>query len=152
MSTLSCLGAVVLAVSTLSFAADKPKVLLYTKQGKTLDGKQGFVHNNVKAATESIQKMAADNNFAVDCSEDPAVFTADNLKQYKALIFCNSNNQILDTDAQQKAFQDYIRGGGGFVGIHSATGSMRGWAWFADMIGGRFDSPSQAATLQHQGR
>jgi uncharacterized protein len=138
----SCLRAFVplcllLAAALPAFAQDK-KVLLYTRQAKTVDGKPGFIHNNTKASVDLIRKLGADNGFAVDVSEDPAVFTDANLKQYKALVFSNTNNQIFDTEEQQAALQKYIKGGGGFVGIHSATGSMRAWPWFCSMIGGRF--------------
>lgn len=114
------------------------KVLVYTRQAKTIDGKPGFIHNNTKAAVEMLQKLGADNKFAVDVTEDPAAFTPDNLAKYNALVFTSTNNQIFETEEQQAAFQKYIRNGGGLVGIHSATGSMRGWPWFAQMIGGRF--------------
>lgn len=114
------------------------KILLFTRQAKTVDGKPGFIHNNTKASVEAIRKLGAENGFGVEVSEDPALFTPANLKQYRALVFSNTNNQIFDTPEQQAALQGYIRGGGGFVGIHSATGSMRAWPWFCSMIGGRF--------------
>ena len=122
----------------LTSAAQEKKVLVYTRQAKTVDGKPGFIHNNTKAAVDMLKKLGADNGFAVDVSEDPAVFTDANLKQYKALVFPSTNNQIFETEDQQAALQKFTRGGGGFVGIHSATGSMRAWPWFASMIGGRF--------------
>jgi len=31
-----------------------------------------------------------------------------------------------------------VRGGGGIVGIHSATGSERNWPWFQAVMGGKF--------------
>jgi type 1 glutamine amidotransferase len=76
--------------------------------------------------------------FAVDASDDPAVFTAENLKQYQALVFSNSNNQAFATQAQRDAFKAYIEGGGGLVGIHSATGSERDWPYFWGVMGGKF--------------
>jgi type 1 glutamine amidotransferase len=115
-----------------------PKVLIYTKNGLTVDGKPGFVHNNIKASVEAMQKLGRENGFAVEVSDDPKSFTPENLKQYRVLVFSNTNNQVLETDEQKAALQGYIRGGGGFVGIHSATGSMRAWPWFCEMIGGRF--------------
>ena len=32
----------------------------------------------------------------------------------------------------------YIRGGGGFVGIHSASGTERDWTWYGDLVGAFF--------------
>ncbi len=108
------------------------KVLVYTKNG------EGYVHDNIAASIEAIKKLGKSNGFQVDASEDPALFTTENLKQYDALIFSNTNNKVFDTEEQKKAFQQYIQSGGGFVGIHSASGSERDWPWFAKMIGGKF--------------
>jgi type 1 glutamine amidotransferase len=53
-------------------------------------------------------------------------------------VFSNSNNEAFATQAQRDAFQRYIRGGGGFVGIHSASGSQRDWPYFWSVLGGKF--------------
>ena len=76
--------------------------------------------------------------FAVDLSEDPAVFVSDSLLHYDALIFSNTNNETFDTEAQRQGFVSYIEQGGGFVGIHSASGSERNWPWFSKLLGGKF--------------
>ena len=73
------------------------------------------------------------------------MFTKSDLRKYKAIIFANSNNGAFDTEEQRKAFQAYIHNGGGFVGIHSATGSERDSAWYSKLIGGTF---SWHASLQ----
>jgi len=108
------------------------KVLVYTKNG------EGYVHENIPASVDALKKLGEENGFEVVSSEDPALFTEDNLAQFDALVFSNTNNEAFDTDAQKQAFQHYIRSGGGFVGIHSASGSERQWDWFAQMLGGRF--------------
>ena len=110
----------------------KVQVLLYTKNGK------GFVHDNIPNSIEAIKALGQQNGFKVDVSEDPAVFTEENLKKYDALIFSNTNNEVFDTDAQKVAFMRYIQAGGGFVGIHSASGTERQWKWFKQMLGGTF--------------
>jgi len=35
----------------------------------------------------------------VDASDDPKVFTTANLKQYRVLVFSNSNNEAFENDA-----------------------------------------------------
>jgi uncharacterized protein len=116
-------------------AADK-KVLVYTRNF-TPDGK-GYVHDNIQSSVDAIRKMGAENGFTVDVSNDPAVFTDASLKQYAALVFSNSNNEAFQNDAQRDAFQRYIRAGGGFAGIHSASGSERSWPYFWSVLGGKF--------------
>jgi type 1 glutamine amidotransferase len=125
----------VLAAATLSTAADK-RVLVYTRN-HTPDGK-GYVHDNIASSVEAIRKMGRENGFEVDHSGDPAVFTSDNLRKYAALVFSNSNNEAFSDDAQRRAFESYVKGGGGLVGIHSATGSERKWPQFWALMGGKF--------------
>jgi type 1 glutamine amidotransferase len=118
-----------------SAAAAENRVLVYTKNQV---GKGLYVHDNVKACAEAIQRLGAENGFAVDVSDNPGDFTRENLKKYKVLVFDNTNNEIFDNEEQKKALQDYIHAGGGFVGIHSVTGSMRNWPWFWSLVGGKF--------------
>ena len=108
------------------------KVLVYTKNGK------GYVHDNIPNAVQCIQKLGKQHGFAVDVSDQPAVFTEANLKQYTVLIFPSTNNDVFDTDGQRLAFRRYVEAGGGFVGIHSVMGTERNWDWFKRMIGGTF--------------
>lgn len=129
------LCAALLAASAIASAAE-PKVLVYTRNFVT-NGK-GYIHDNIAKSVEAIRKMGAENKFQVDVSDDPKVFTKANLKQYKALVFSNSNNEAFENDEQREALKAYIHGGGGFVGIHSATGSERKWSWYWQMIGGTF--------------
>jgi uncharacterized protein len=128
------LFAAIALLSTAS-AADK-KVLVYTRNF-TPDGK-GYVHDNIQSSVDAIRKMGAENGFTADVSNDPKVFTDATLKQYAALVFSNSNNEAFENDAQRDAFQRYIRAGGGFVGIHSASGSERNWDYFWHVLGGKF--------------
>lgn len=108
------------------------RVLAYTKNGK------GYVHDNIAAGTAAIQQLAKENGFKVDVSDKPSDFTEENLKKYALLIFNNTNNEAFDTDEQKVALMRYVQAGGGFIGIHSATGSERQWPWFKRLIGASF--------------
>ena len=113
-------------------ANSKKRILLYTKNG------EGYVHKNIPNSIAAIKKLGEAYNFEVDASEDPTVFTDENLKNYDALVFSNTNNEAFDNQSQRDALQNYIRSGGAFVGIHSASGSERDWPWFWQMLGGKF--------------
>ena len=117
-------------------AAAQGRVLVYTRS-YTSDGK-GYVHENISSSVEAIKKMGAEKGFAVDASDDPSIFSESNLRQYAAIVFSNSNNEAFSSDAQRTAFKNYIESGGGFVGIHSASGSERDWPYFWSVLGGRF--------------
>jgi len=127
------------AMTDLAPAAEPPRVLVFTRNGPTLQGKKGFVHDNIASSVEAIQKLGAANGFAVDVWEDATVFTGAKLKKYRALVFSNTNNEALDTEEQKAALQQYVRSGGGVVGIHSACAMMRNWPWYWQLIGGTFD-------------
>ena len=113
-------------------AEDEKKVLVFTRNG------EGYVHDNIAASVDAIKKLGKENNFQVDVSDTPSVFLESNLKQYDALIFSNTNNEVFDTDEQKLAMIRYVEAGGGFVGIHSACATERDWPWFQQMVGGKF--------------
>jgi type 1 glutamine amidotransferase len=108
------------------------KVLVYTKNGK------GYVHDNIPNAVLCLQRLGQQVGFKVEVSDQPSVFTERNIKQYTALIFLSTNNDVFDTPEQRLAFRRYIEAGGGFVGVHSVIGTERNWTWFKMMLGGTF--------------
>lgn len=122
----------------------KTRILVFTRNGK------GYVHDNIPNSIDAIKALGRDRGFAVDATEDPAVFSDDRLKQYNALVFSNTNNAVFDTDAQRVALMRYVQSGGGFAAIHSASGTERSWKWFAALVGGRFSRhpPFQKFTVR----
>ena len=110
----------------------KVNILVYTKNGN------GYVHDNIPAAVSCIQKLGMQFGFKVDTSANASVMTEESLKKYTLLVFASTNNDVFDTDGQRLAFRRYIEAGGGFVGIHSVTGTERNWKWFKMMLGGTF--------------
>lgn len=119
-------------------------VLVYTRNG------EGYVHDNIPQSVEMLEGLGEEYGFEVTATDDPSHFTEERLSQYDALIFSNTNNETFTSDAQREALQAYVRDGGGFVGIHSATGSERDWPWFSRLVGGNFErhSPRQDFTAE----
>jgi len=117
---------------TVSVHAQKRSMLVYTKNGK------GYVHDNIPAAVEALKQIGQDEKIKVVVSDDPGIFTEDQLNQFSLLVFPSTNNDVFDTDAQRLAFRRYIEAGGGLVGIHSITGTERNWTWFKMLIGCTF--------------
>ena len=138
------LGLLLITISSFAknipSAASQPKenqlvgshVLVYTKNGT------GYVHDNIAAAVLCIQELGKSNHFEVDVTDDPTIFNQADLKKYNLLIFTSTNNDVFDNNDQRVAFRRYIEAGGGFVGIHSVTGTERNWTWFKMMIGETF--------------
>ncbi|MFY1691257.1 ThuA domain-containing protein [Plantactinospora sp. WMMB782] len=90
----------------------------------------------VGKAVSAIRKLGNEHGFTVHASADPTVFTADNLDRYRSVVFLSANGVTLN-DAQEAAFQAYVKGGGGFVGIHDAARAMPASEWFTGLIGTR---------------
>lgn len=142
IAALSCL------VTILHAAEPAPtRVLIYTRNHVS-NGK-GFVHDNIAASVAAVKELCAEKGIEADSSDDPAVFTAENLGKYKAVVFSNSNNEAFSDPAQSKAFTTFIENGGGFVGIHSASGSERNNPDFKRILGGTFKwhTPNQKFTV-----
>ncbi|MEV1332614.1 ThuA domain-containing protein [Micromonospora costi] len=90
----------------------------------------------VAGAAAAITKLGKKHGFTVDVSADPSVFTFANLAQYRGVVFLSANGVTL-TDAQEAAFQAYVKGGGGFVGVHDAARAQPNSSWFTGLIGTR---------------
>jgi uncharacterized protein len=88
------------------------------------------------AAQSALVKLGQDNGFAVDWTEDVTQLNSPGrLFRYNAVIFMSSTRDTLD-DPAQTALRQYIRGGGGFVGIHNAFGTEYNWEWYEGLLGG----------------
>jgi len=110
------------------------RLLVFSKTG-------GFRHASIKDGKIALQKLATEHNFGVDFTEDASVFTDVNLAHYNAVIFLMTTGNILD-DNQKAEFERYIRAGGGYVGVHSASDTEYAWSWYGGLVGAYFDRVS----------
>lgn len=139
--SLQVLFALTLMIWNVSTASAQSKVLIFAKTA-------GYHHNSIAVGIPAIQKLGAENKFAVDTTTDASKFTTQNLKQYKAVIFLNTTGDVLN-DEQQKVFEQYIKSGGGFMGVHAATDTEYDWPWYGNLVGAYFGGhpAQQTATL-----
>jgi cytochrome c len=109
----------------------------------------GFRHDSIPAGREAICRAAGRDGIGVDWSEDSSVFTAETLGRYDAVVFLSTTGDPLD-DAQQAAFEEYIRNGGGYAGIHAASDTEYDWPWYGGLVGAYFSGhPAiQEATVE----
>ena len=122
-------------------ASAAPAILVFTKTG-------GFRHDSIPAGIDAVKGLGRKHGFEVDATEDAGAFNARNLQRYAAVVFLNTTGDILDRN-QQQSFEQYIRAGHGFVGIHSAADTEYDWPWYGRLAGGWFDGHDaiQPATL-----
>jgi len=110
---------------------------------------EGFRHDSIPAGVAAIRQLGLQRGFSVDATEDSSAFEDDGLMKYKAVVFLSTTGDVL-SDAQQAAFERYIRRGGGFVGIHSATDTEYEWPFYGGLVGAYFAGHPdiQTATVQ----
>ncbi|MEV0826766.1 ThuA domain-containing protein [Nonomuraea rubra] len=130
---VTLLAAPVSAEAATAAAEPAFKVLVFSKT-------TGFRHDSIPEGIAAVQKLGQENNFAVDTTEDSALFTDQNLAQYQAVVFMSTTGDPLGTQDQKDAFQRYIQNGGGFAGVHAAADSGYNWEWYGKLVGAYFKS------------
>jgi type 1 glutamine amidotransferase len=125
-------SAAMLLVATVSLPAAEPafRVLVFSK---TI----GYRHTSITNGIAAIRQLGVANHFAVEASEDSAVFTPWNLQRFQVVVFLSTIGDILDA-AQQSAFERWLRAGGGFLGIHAAIpgkiATEGDWPWYGRLL------------------
>jgi cytochrome c len=99
----------------------------------------GFRHDSIVPGIAAIAALGVEHRFAVDSTEDATRFSEANLARYRVVVFLNTTGDIFGPD-QKVAFERYIRSGGGFVGIHSASDTEYQWPWYGRLVGAYFAS------------
>ena len=131
----------------------------------------GFRHDHIPHTVLAIQQLAIQHNFNVDVFDPqlPSVslptspfLSLEALQKYETIVFespVGHNPGPLNPITERPIFEAYIRGGGGYVGIHGAadmarTGGspMAAWPWYANLVGGWFiNHPNGRSGFGHCG-
>ncbi len=117
----------------------KHEVLVFTKTA-------GFRHGSIPVGVECMKQLGAKTGlFNVTHSEDAAVFAADSLKKFDAVIMLNTTGKVFEKaeageEVLKKNLLDFVSNGGGLVGMHSATDTYNDWKEYNDLMGGSFES------------
>ncbi|WP_030815701.1 ThuA domain-containing protein [Streptomyces sp. NRRL F-2799] len=134
--TTTALGAALLLGCVTGPAAAKPtdtgRVLVFSKTA-------GFRHDSIPDGIAAVQQLGATDGLTVDATEDATAFTTRNLRRYDAVVFLSTTGDVLNP-AQQRAFEGYIRQGGGYVGVHAAADTEYDWPFYGGLAGAWFDS------------
>ncbi|WP_405469190.1 ThuA domain-containing protein [Streptomyces canus] len=115
-----------------SHSADAERVLVFSKTA-------GFRHDSIPDGVAAVKQLGETGGFTVDATEDANAFTPRNLRRYDAVVFLSTTGDVLDP-TQQRAFEGYIRNGGGYVGIHAAADTEYDWAFYGGLAGAYFQS------------
>lgn len=109
----------------------------------------GFRHDSIPAGVAAVRQLGTARGFSVDATEDASAFADEALARYKAVVFLSTTGDVLNP-AQEAAFERFIRRGGGFVGVHSATDTEYDWPFYGALVGAYFEGHPdiQSATIQ----
>ena len=133
------------------------KVLIFSKTN-------GFRHDSIATGAAALILMGEKTGaYTAVHTEDDSYFEPDKLKQFDAVIMLNTTGKqeeggalfrpnkdkmpkdakaqdaILEREARLKqSLVDFVKNGGGLVGIHSATDTYHTWGEFNRMMGGAF--------------
>ena len=122
------------AVIALLFAAlvtaQEPKRILYVTHSA------GFRHDSIVVSRDVLRNL--NPRLQITPTEDLSLISADNLTNYDAVLFFTSGELDLRPE-QRTALLEFVRRGGGFGGIHSATDTLYTWPEYGELIGGYFD-------------
>lgn len=108
-----------------------PRVLVFSKTA-------AFRHDSIPDGAKAIQHLGRKHGFSVEATEESSAFTSENLSKFNCVVFLSTTGDVLD-NAQQSAFEKYVEGGGGYVGIHAASDCEYDWPWYGKLVGAYFE-------------
>lgn len=94
----------------------------------------GFRHDSIATGHATLATLATRHGFEVVSSEDADVFTTSGLDSYDVVVFLNTTGIVLD-ETQQAALEAFVRGGGGWLGVHAAADTEYDWPFYGTLLG-----------------
>ena len=110
-----------------------PAILVFSKTN-------GFRHvEGIAGGNAALRDIASKHGWGLFATENGAVFNPGDLSRFAVVVFSNASGDMLSTE-QELAFQAWLEGGGGWLGIHAAGDSSHlEWRWYRDnLIGADF--------------
>jgi len=109
------------------------KMLVYSKTA-------AFRHDGaIGTGKAMLQQIAADQGFTVTLTETNDLITPEGLKQFEIVFFMNSTGDIFNA-TEQKTFEDWMTTqNGAMAGVHAATDTENGWAFYSEVTGQYYD-------------
>ncbi len=143
MRSIARLAAFALLLSGGALGAQEGKKkykVLFVTQSK------GFTHGSVKRkspdqlapAEVSVTEVGKESGlWETECTQDASVITAEKLRGVDVVMFYTTGALPIAPD-QFAAFQEWLKAGKAFVGVHSATDTYGGFKPYFELINGTF--------------
>jgi len=113
-------------------------------------GWAGYRHDVIPLSKVILAQLGRNSGvFEVTATEDTSDFSTENLKRYAAVMFYTTG-ELPMSGVEKTALLDFVRSGGGFLGVHSATDTFYTWPDYLDLVGGYFNGHPwhQAVTIE----
>ena len=107
------------------------RVLVFSKTA-------GFRHSSIDeghAAIEQLGDAATTSRSTTPRTRPRSARTCS--RHYDSVVWLSTTGDVLNA-AQQTAFENYIKAGGGYTGIHSAADTEYEWKWYGRLVGAYF--------------
>jgi len=130
--------AVILALSPLVRSTDSsaasptapPLLLVFTRT-------TGYRHASIPTAVAAVRAIGRRDNVTVVATEDPRAFADAPLRRVRAVAFLLTTGTVLNA-SQRGALERFVRHGGGWLGVHSASDTAYTWPFYGRLVGAYF--------------
>jgi len=97
----------------------------------------GYRHESISDGKGAILEICAKDGYSVAFTEDAGWFSDEILEKFDVVIFLNTTGDVFNA-GQERAFESFIKRGGGFIGLHSASDTEYEWDWYGRLVGAYF--------------
>ena len=117
--------------ATLLTTPTPPKIIVVTATS-------GYRHESIETAEGIIGAMQGFTPIFVRTEDELPIVMERELATARAVMFVNTTGELKWPG--RDALLDWIRDGGSFIGVHSASDTWHEWPEYIEMLGGEFES------------
>lgn len=104
----------------------------------------GYRHSSIPVAVQTLRELGDETSawevaeHANTAEQVAQAVTDERLRSVDGVVFASTTGNLSFTPAGRTAFYQWMRRGGAYVGIHSASDTFHGDSDYLDMVGGEF--------------
>jgi len=98
---------------------------------------EGYRHASIADGVAMLRELAGERGWLVEHTEELEPFTTAGLAAFDSVVFLNTTGDVLDAE-HETALEAFVRGGGGWAGVHSASDTEYDWPFYGELVGAWF--------------
>lgn len=108
----------------------------------------GYRHDVLPLSGNILHDLGdSSGRFEVTATEEVSALTAESLQGYAAVMFYTTG-ELPVSDVQKADLLNFVRSGGGFLGVHSAADTFYSWPDYLKLLGGYFNGHPWRQTVR----